>query len=181
MLGCQFSHDFSSFRDLRWLFCYFHVPRARWVPHPTKFIPKQCSIQWASERYWFELSMRCKLWDICEKHTNIHTYIHTYIHDPSPFSIACWTSASRLRREASVWISSKRNDETLVFHWMCGEHQTNSEESYELWVRLKGLSHLVQSCFLCRSCMSKVSARSTGHVNHFFHNKILCSLQEINA
>ena len=27
------------------------VPRARWVPHPTKFIPKQCSIQWASERY----------------------------------------------------------------------------------------------------------------------------------
>ena len=32
----------------------------------------------------------------------IHTYIHTYIHDPSPFSIACWTSASRLRREASV-------------------------------------------------------------------------------
>ena len=85
MLGCQFSHDFSSFRDLRWLFCYFHVPRARWVPHPTKFIPKQCSIQWASERYWFELSMRCKLWDICEKHTNIHTYIHTYIHTwPKP-------------------------------------------------------------------------------------------------
>ena len=85
VLGCQFSHDFSSFRDLRWLFCYFHVPRARWVPHPTKFIPKQCSIQWPSERYWFELSMRCKLWDICEKHTNIHTYIHTYIHTwPKP-------------------------------------------------------------------------------------------------
>ena len=104
MLGCQFSHDFSSFRNLRWLFCYFHVPRARWVPHPNKFIPKQCSIQWASERYWFELSMRCKLWDICEKHTNIHTYIH----DPSPFSIGCWTSASRLRREASVWMMFAR-------------------------------------------------------------------------
>ena len=133
VLGCQFSHDFSSFRDLRWLFCYFHVPRARWVPHPTKFIPKQCSIQWASERYWFELSMRCKLWDICEKHTNIHTYIH----DPSPFSIACWTSASRLRREVSVWTrtrsiqttkdpqrslrhrdgQNKTHDRTLTVHW----------------------------------------------------------------
>ena len=33
---------------------------------------------------------------------------------------------------------------------------------------LKGLSHLVQSCLLYRSCMSKDSARSTGHVDHFF-------------
>ena len=31
---------------------------------------------------------------------------------------------------------------------------------------LKGLSHLVQSCLSYRSCMSKVSARSTGHVGH---------------
>ena len=35
-------------------------------------------------------------------------------------------------------------------------------------LRLKGLSHLVQSCLLYRSCMSKDSARSTGHVDHFF-------------
>ena len=33
---------------------------------------------------------------------------------------------------------------------------------------LKGLSHLVQSCLLYRSCMSKDSARSTGHVDNFF-------------
>ena len=46
---------------------------------------------------------------------------------------------------------------------------------------LKGLSHLVQSCLLYRSCMSKDSARSTGHVDHFFPIKILRSLQEINA
>ena len=46
---------------------------------------------------------------------------------------------------------------------------------------LKGLSHLVQSCLLYRSCMSKDSARSTGHDDHFFPNKILRSLQEINA
>ena len=31
-----------------------------------------------------------------------------------------------------------------------------------------GLSHLLQSCLLYRSCMSKDSARSTGHVDHFF-------------
>ena len=48
-------------------------------------------------------------------------------------------------------------------------------------VLLKGLSHLVQSCLLYRSCMSKDSARSTGHVHYFFPNKILRSLQEINA
>ena len=42
------------------------------------------------------------------------TYIQTYIltckqtwpERMSPFSIACWTPASRLRRSASVWISS---------------------------------------------------------------------------
>ena len=33
---------------------------------------------------------------------------------------------------------------------------------------LKGLSHLVQSCLLYRSCTSKDSARTTGHVDHFF-------------
>ena len=33
--------------------------------------------------------------------------------------------------------------------------------------RLKGLSQIVQSCLLYRSCMSKDSARSTGHVGHF--------------
>ena len=47
--------------------------------------------------------------------------------------------------------------------------------------RLKGLSHLVQSCLFYRSCMPKDSARSTGHVDHFFSNEILRSLQEINA
>ena len=36
---------------------------------------------------------------------NIHTYIHTNKHDLSPFSIACWTPASRLRCSASVWKS----------------------------------------------------------------------------
>ena len=36
---------------------------------------------------------------------------------------------------------------------------------------LKGLSHLVQSCLLYRSCMSKDSARSTGHAGHFFPKK----------
>ena len=45
-------------------------------------------------------------WDILEKHTYIHTYIHTNKHDLSPFSIACWTPASRLRRSASVWTRS---------------------------------------------------------------------------
>ena len=40
------------------------------------------------------------------------------------------------------------------------------------WVQaLKGLSHLVQSCFSYRSCMSKDSACSTGHVGHFFQKK----------
>ena len=34
--------------------------------------------------------------------------------------------------------------------------------------RLKGLSHLVQSCLSYQSCMSKDSARSTGHDGHFF-------------
>ena len=43
---------------------------------------------------------------------------------------------------------------------------------------LKGLSHLVQSCLSYRSCMSKDSARSTGHVGRF--QKILRSLQDIN-
>ena len=38
-------------------------------------------------------------------------------------------------------------------------------------IRLKGLSHLVQSCFSYRSCMSKDSARSTGHAGHFFLKK----------
>ena len=33
---------------------------------------------------------------------------------------------------------------------------------------LKGLSHLVQSCLLHRSCIAKDSACSTGHVGHFF-------------
>ena len=33
---------------------------------------------------------------------------------------------------------------------------------------LKGLSHLVQSCLLYLSCLSKYSARSTSHVDHFF-------------
>ena len=48
---------------------------------------------------------------------------------------------------------------------------------------LKGLSHPIQSCFSYRSCMSKYSARSNGHVRHFFFKKkkILRSLQEINA
>ena len=32
-------------------------------------------------------------------------------------------------------------------------------------------SHLVQSCLLYRSCMSKDSARSTGHVGHFLSKK----------
>ena len=36
----------------------------------------------------------------------------------------------------------------------------------------KGLSHLVQSCLLYRSCMSKDSARSTDHVGHFFPKNI---------
>ena len=36
---------------------------------------------------------------------------------------------------------------------------------------LKGLSYLVQSCFSYRSCMSKDSAHSTGHVGHFFPKK----------
>ena len=46
---------------------------------------------------------------------------------------------------------------------------------------LKGLFHLVQSCLLYRTCIAKDSACSTGHVDHFFLNKILRSLQEINA
>ena len=46
---------------------------------------------------------------------------------------------------------------------------------------LKGLSHLVQSCFSYQNCMSKDSARSTGHVGHFFPKKILRNLQEINV
>ena len=37
----------------------------------------------------------------------------------------------------------------------------------------KDLSHLVQSCLSYLSCMSKDLARFTGHVNQFFHNKIL--------
>ena len=41
------------------------------------------------------------------------------------------------------------------------------------WRGLKGLSHLVQSCFSYRSCMSKDSARSTGYVGHF-KKKIYC-------
>ena len=45
----------------------------------------------------------------------------------------------------------------------------------------QGLSHLVQSCFSYRSCMSKDSARSTGHAGYFFpKKKILRNLQEIN-
>ena len=35
---------------------------------------------------------------------------------------------------------------------------------------LKGLSHLVQSCLSYRNCVSKDSARSTGHVGHFSKN-----------
>ena len=40
--------------------------------------------------------------------------------------------------------------------------------------QLKGLSHLVQSCFSRRNCMSKDSARSTGYVGHFFFQKKYC-------
>ena len=43
---------------------------------------------------------------------------------------------------------------------------------------LKGLSHLVQSCLVYQSCMSKDSARSTGHVRHFFPKKILRSCEK---
>ena len=57
----------------------------------------------------------------------------------------------------------------------------NAPRIFHCHVFLKGLSHLVQSCLLYRSCMSKDSSRSTGHVDHFFPNKVMRSLEEIDA
>ena len=48
-----------------------------------------------------------------------------------------------------------------------------------IW-RFKGTIPSCSKLFFIRSCMSKDSAGSTGHVHHFFFQKILCYLQVIN-
>ena len=51
---------------------------------------------------------------------------------------------------------------------ICDKIKLDNHFKHALLFSLKGLSHLVQSCLLYRSCMSKDSAHSTGHVGHFF-------------
>ena len=86
-------------------FFYFHMTRARKEPHSAYIMPMQCTVHGAIIWHHFGFAKCFTSWDILEKHTYKQTYIHTYKHEPSPFHIACWTPASRLRRSAPVWTS----------------------------------------------------------------------------
>ena len=69
----------------------FTQPGAIWVLSPTSFVALRALVRDKTPN---------------TIHTYIHTYIHIYIHDLTRISIDCLTPASRLRRSASVWIST---------------------------------------------------------------------------
>ena len=74
------------------------------------------------------------------------TYIHTYKHDLSPFSMACWIPASRLRRSACLYIFTvwKKQTNVTEYTYVCQISSEKQTANSRIFRSLK-LAHLAHS------------------------------------